>query len=212
MNTLARYLAHLLVENTNGSFSEDEVRYGLEIALGAIWQILIIALTALLLGIVKEVLFVALPAAVYRRYSGGPHCRAFYRCTLTSLITFIGLGYIARSIPISYFSLYIACVATFTILIIHSRVPVDNPINPIIDEEIIKKRKQKSYFVLILVLLASIYAFYFSASQQLSMALLLGLLWQNFTLLHWGHTYINLWDQLFDKIEKYFHKKEVREC
>lgn len=212
MNLMARKLAHLLAENSNGSFFEDEIRYGLEIALGALWQIIIIALTALLLGIAKEVLSVALSAAVYRRYSGGPHCQTFYRCTLTSLVTFVGLGYISRNIPFSYLSFYIAFIAAFTVLIIHSRVPVDNPINPISDKQIIRKRKQKSYFMVFLVLLASIYTGYISEGKLVSIALLLGLLWQNFTLLPWGRSYIYLWDRLFDKVEKLFHGKEVTEC
>lgn len=212
MNSLAKKIAHLLVKNTDGLVLEDEVRYGLEIVLGALGQILIITLTALLLGIVKEVVAAAVSAAIYRRYSGGPHCQALYRCTLTSLLTFVGLGYISIYLPISYLPFYIVFITAFTAIVIHTRVPVDNPINPISDEQIIKKRKQISYSVLFAVLLASLCIGYVWEAKQVSIALLLGLLWQNFTLLPWGHTYIKLWDQLFDKIEKHLYRKEVTEC
>lgn len=43
MNLLARKLAHLLVENSDDTFFEDEIRYGLEIVLGALLQIVLIA-------------------------------------------------------------------------------------------------------------------------------------------------------------------------
>jgi accessory gene regulator B len=144
MNFLARKIAHLLVENTNKSFFEDEIRYGLEIALGATVQIIIIVSAALLLGVSKEVLAVITAASLYRRYSDGPHCQAYYRCTITSLINFILLGLITRYIPYYYLPVYITCLAILSLSVIYYYVPLDNPVNPITDESIKSKRKQKS--------------------------------------------------------------------
>ena len=129
MNLLARKLAHLLVENSDDTFFEDEIRYGLEIVLGALLQIVLIALVAMLLGIVKEVLVIVCTAALYRRSTGGPHCKTYVRCTVTSLLIFITLAFIIKFIPVNYLPIYITCLAIFSVLVIHLYVPVDNPIN-----------------------------------------------------------------------------------
>ncbi|MDD3363465.1 MAG: accessory gene regulator B family protein [Syntrophomonas sp.] len=212
MNSLAKKLAHLLAENASHSVLEDEIRYGLEIALGGLLQAIIIMVVALLLGIGKEVLAIITTAALYRRYSGGPHCQAYYRCTITSLVSFVVLGYVSRYIPANYLSGYIIGLAIMSLYLIHYYVPVDNPINPITDESTKRKRKIKSYWILLLVLLASTVFGEIMDKKLVAIALLLGMFWQNFTLLPWGHTYVHLWDQFFEKTEKFLKGEEVMKC
>ncbi len=209
MNLIARKLAHLLAKNTKDSFYEDEIRYGLEIALGALFQTTIIVLIAIILGIGKEVIAILVSAALYRRYSGGAHCQAFYRCTLTSLVTFILLGYFSKYIPTSSWSLYITLTAILSVAVIHRYVPVDNPRNRINDEAVREKRRQKSYGVVLLVLLASALTRYFYNGEPYSTALLLGILWQNFTLSPWGNNYICFLDHIFGKMEKIIKRRMV---
>lgn len=202
MNLLACKLAHLLAENANDSFYEDEIRYGLEIALGALFQLLIIALVALLLGIGKEVIAIAISAALYRRYSGGAHCQAYYRCTLTSLGNFILLGFISKYIPPLYWPSYMAVIAVLSIVVIHRYVPVDNPSCRITDEAIREKRRKKTYMIVLFVMVACVLSRYIHEGELYSIALLLGLLWQNFTLLPLGNRYICFLDQIFGKVEE----------
>lgn len=211
MNYLARELAHTLAKYANDSFYEDEIRYGIEIALGALLQILLIVLIAVLLGIGKPVLAIIITAVLYKRYSGGPHCNAYYRCTITSLINFIALGYLASFIPVNYLPMYTAGLALLTVFVIHIYVPVDNPINVIDDDSIRRKHKQKSYIVLLL-LLVIIMIGYVMGQKLIIISILLGLLWQNFTLLPLGQKYIHLWDHLFDRIELLFKGEEVMKC
>ncbi len=202
MNLLARKIAHLLAENANdNSYHEDEIRYGLEIFLGGLLQTVIIMVIALLLGIGKEVLAIITSAILYKRYSDGPHCQAYYRCTIVSLVNFIILGYISRYIPANYFLVYITFLAILSVLAIHYYVPGYNPGNPITDESIKRKRKQKCYGVLLLVLLASIIGAYILDEKSVAIALLLGMFWQNVTLLPGGYLYIHLWDGFFEKTE-----------
>ena len=209
MNLIARKLAHLLAENAKDSFYEDEIRYGLEIALGALFQLVTIAIIALLLGIAKEVITIVISAALYRRYSGGAHCQAFYRCTLSSLVTFILLGYLSKYMPTAYWSFYIALTAILSVAVIHRYVPVDNPTNRITDEAVRGKRRQKSYGVVFLVLLASALTRYFYNGELYSTALLLGLLCQNFTLSPVGNNFICFLDHIFGKMEKILKRRMV---
>jgi accessory gene regulator B len=213
MNLLARRIAHLLAENANDySYHEDEIRYGLEIFLGALLQILIFMVIALPLGVGKEVLAIIIPAAIFRRYSDGPHCQAYYRCTITSLVNFIILGYLSRYISVNYFLAYIIFIAIISAIIINYYVPGYNPGNPITDESIKRERRQKCYWVLLFVLLASIMGGYILDEKPVAIALLLGLFWQTITLLPGGYLYIHLWDRFFEKIEGKLRGGEVLKC
>jgi len=212
MNLLAKKLAHLLVENTNNYYAEDEIRYGLEIALGALFQIILIIMAAVPLGVGQEAMAIIAAAGLYRRYTGGPHCQAYYRCTITSLVTYILMSYISKYISDLFLPIYTIFTTVLSLLVIHHLVPVDNPTNTIIDESLKKKMKVQSYLVLLLLVTASIWTGYFLKQKPIALALLLGILWQNFTLLPWGHVYIQLWDQFFERIEKIFTREEVFKC
>lgn len=213
MNLLARKLAHVLAKYADDSVHhEDDIRYGLEIFLGGMLQTIIIIGTALLLGLGQEVLAIMIPAAIFRRYSDGPHCQAYYRCTIASLVNFILLGYISRYIPINYLPLYMASIAILALIIIHYYVPAENPVNPVTDETIRRKRRQNSIGVVILIILAAAIAGYVMGEKPVAAAMLLGLFWQTITLLPWGHAYINLWDRFFDKLETIFIRKGVSKC
>lgn len=212
MNQLATKIARLLCNNANGSFFEDEIRYGLEVTLGALFQIAIIIATALLLGIGKEVLATLSVAALYRRFTGGAHCQAYYRCTIVSLVTYILLGYISKYIPVYYLPGYILFLMVFSILIVYYRVPVDSPTKTITDETQKKRLKRKSYLILLLLLAAIIITGYFIGQKLLAICFLLGLFWQNLTLLRLGHAYIAIWDRFFTSIEKILVGEEVMRC
>ena len=212
MNQLATKIARLLCNNANGSFFEEEIRYGIEVTLGALFQIAIIIATALLLGLGQEVLATLSAAALYRRFSGGAHCQAYYRCTIVSLITYILLGYLSKYIPVYYLPGYIIFLMVFSVLIVHYRVPVDNPAKMITDESQKKRLKLKSFLVLLLLLAAIIITGYFIGQKLLAICLLLGLFWQNLTLLRLGHVYIDIWDRFFAGIEKLLVGKEVMKC
>ena len=212
MNQLATKIARLLCNNANGSFFEDEIRYGLEVSLGALFQIAIIIAIALLLGIGKEVLATLAAAALYRQFSGGAHCQAYYRCTIVSLITYILLGYLSKYIPAYYLPGYIIFLMVFSILIVHYKVPVDNPAKMITDELQKKRLKLKSYLLLLLLFAAVIVTGYFIGQKLLAICFLLGLFWQNLALLRLGHVYIDIWDRFFASIEKLLAGEEVMKC
>jgi len=88
---------------------------------------------------------------------------------------------------------------------------VDNPINIISDESIIRKLKRQSYLVLLLFLLITITSYVLS-QEMIIITILIGLLWQNFTLLPWGQAFIRSLDLLFERIEGLLKRKEVMKC
>lgn len=207
MHCIAVRLAETLANHSDGRFKKDEIRYGLEVFLGAAFQALIIIIMAFLLGIGKEVFTTLLAAAALRGYSGGVHSQAYYRCTLLSVFIFITLGFLAQYIQSVYFPIGFIFAMICSLAIIVKKAPVDNPINPIIDKNKRQRLKKQSILVVLILLLLAAVAEYFNY-PGIAVSILLGIIWQVFTLTKWGHMFNNAWDQAFTFIEKSFQRKE----
>lgn len=206
MNRLAQLLANTLSQYSVSSVNVDEVRYGIEIVLGAMVQILLVAIAAIIVGVCGETMLALLTAFVYRRYTGGIHCEKYYRCTITTIINFLLLGIIAIHIPIQYQWLYIVIVSCTSILLIKLAVPVDNPILVISDPLQRKIMKVGAFYVFIVMLVIST-GLILLEKQSLGIAILLGLLWQDITLIKPGKIYINAWDRFFENLEQLVERR-----
>ena len=206
MHALAKRIAKWLVDKSDYPFNQEEIRYGIEVFLGTVFQIIIILLVAFVIGLAKEVAFCLLSAAIYRRFSGGAHCEKYYRCTVTSLLVFNVLAYIAHLIDPAYFQLLILIAFITSLLALLFLVPVDNPRNLISNTEQRKTLKLKTSMVLMVLFGGSIGA-YRLYTHQIALAILLGVLWQTFTLTALGHKFIVGWDRSFAYIETIFSKE-----
>jgi accessory gene regulator B len=69
------------------NINEDNIRYGMEIFLGALLQIVILLSIAWVLGIIKPTAAIVCASGFYRRLAGGAHCGRYYRCTIFSIYT-----------------------------------------------------------------------------------------------------------------------------
>ena len=206
MHALAKRIAEWLVDRSDYPFNQEEIRYGIEVFLGTVFQIIIILLVAFVIGLAKEVAFCLLSAAIYRRFSGGAHCEKYYRCTVTSLLVFNVLAYIAHLIDPAYFQLFVLIAFITSLLALLFLVPVDNPRNPISNTEQRKILKLKASMVLVVLFGGSFGAYRLNA-PQIALAILLGVLWQTFTLTALGHKFIVGWDRSFAYIETIFSKE-----
>lgn len=167
-------------------------------------QIVLLLIAAWGLDLFYETAGIMLASALYRRYSGGAHCTAYYRCTLTSLITFLLLAYLVR-ISFPYLNLAVISSAGLVVLLVAwLKVPVDNPTNPITDplrREVLRMKSLILAGFLCLLAIALLYLYPLGSA-----AILMGLLWQSLTLTTPGHIYMSLWDNLFLNIEKILRK------
>ena len=205
MNQLARKLAHLLAQNSHNTVHEDEIRYGIEVLLGGIFQVVLLLAIASGLGLVYQTLGILLASALLRRYSGGAHCTAYYRCTLTSLITFLPLAYLTKLL-LPYNNPVITCCAVIVVLTIAwIQAPVDNPTKPITDpvqRQVLRKKSLITAAFLCLAAAGLLFIFPLGST-----AIMMGLLWQSITLTAPGHMYMSLWDNIFLYIEKIIGKR-----
>lgn len=204
MNHFAKKLAHLLTRNSQATNEEDEVRYGIEVMLGSLLQLVLVLGSAYWLNLFYEAAGILLVSALYRRYSGGAHCTAYYRCTLTSLFTFLPLAYLTNFM-LPHSNLVLLCCSCLVILTIAwLKVPVDNPANPITDP--IRRQSLRKKTLIVVVFLLSLAIILFFVSPLGSAAIIMGLLWQSITLTVPGHIYMSAWDNLFLYIERLFRK------
>lgn len=205
---MAVRIAELLVENSDYQCNQDEIRYGLEVFLGAAVQLLIIISIAVLLGITKEVLAITVASMLLRKYSGGAHCHAYYRCTLCSIFIFMTLGFLVPLVSKVSFFLLLPLLALFTLITVLNNAPVDNPANPINDTDYRRRLKFKSLMIQIILLSIALIVNNIGY-PQIAVSILLGITWQAFTLTAPGYLFINMWDRIFSYFETTFERKEV---
>jgi len=194
MNGLSRVLGSLLAANSTLVFDEDEIRYGLEVFLGGLWQIVLLILAGWWLGILQELLAVMFSAALPRRYAGGAHCSAYYRCTLTGLITFPALVYLCRYIYPQYFIAAYIIISIFIILTVLFLAPQDTTVKPINDYRQRQRLKRKALVVVGFLLITAVILF--RIDYQLAVGILMGLGWQAFTMTRCGTFYMRFFDAL----------------
>ena len=205
MKQFAQSLAHMLAKSSQENINEDKIRYGIEVILGGLLQTVLLLVLAVWLNLLYETAGIILASALYRRYSGGAHCTAYYRCTLTSLFTLLPLAYLTK-IVFPYISfIIISCGCLVVLIVAWLKVPVDNPTNPITDPLRRQSLRQKSLIMAVFLSLLSILLLF--SSPLWSAAIIMGLLWQSITLTAPGHIYMSAWDNLFLYIEKNIRKE-----
>lgn len=87
----------------------EKLRYGIEGIYLTITKFIIILLTALLLGILKEILLLLVFFNIIRYTGFGFHAERSYQCLILSMIYFICIPLLFININLSNFVIYIIC-------------------------------------------------------------------------------------------------------
>ncbi|MGI9952334.1 accessory gene regulator B family protein [Moorellaceae bacterium AZ2] len=111
------------------------VAYGLEIALGAVVEVLAIIGVALSLGILPETAAALITQSLYRFGAGGAHCTAYYRCLLSSTgaLALVGWGgrQLAQTLPAGGVVSLSLLAFMVSLPAVCRWAPADTPANPI---------------------------------------------------------------------------------
>jgi accessory gene regulator B len=131
---------------------QDEIRYGLEWIISAVFQIVFVSVLSLYLDVFVEAFFALLSGALLRMFIGGAHFLSYFKCTFygTSILLLIAL--VSKHFADLFYnpSIYIGSLVIM-FFIIFFRAPVLYKTKELFNEH--KKRQFKWYSLLTFLLL-----------------------------------------------------------
>lgn len=173
IHRLSYSIANWLGKQTQG-YSVAVLAYGIEIFLVTVIQLILILLTALLLGLFLPAVVVLLAFTLLRIFSGGKHLSAFWSCTLTDIILINFLAWLAtKAISTSWYIhgpvLVILIIATWAS--VNRYAPLITVRRPMAHLQV----HGRTYSVVFVLLAAMIAAMLYSFAPALSAAIVLGM-------------------------------------
>lgn len=129
----------------------DKLYYGVITLLINIIKSTFIFCIALFLGMIKEVLIIAVIIASLRLTSSGLHAKSNLMCTVITLVAYIGSSILSRNLSINYQIAFIICIVLTFILFRYS--PADTENRPILGKEQRRKLKIQTLIIALIILI-----------------------------------------------------------
>lgn len=178
--------------------------YGVFSMIQPIISLILTLIFGMLFHVWTEAIIISVAASVLRKNSGGIHASSAERCLIIGVFIFVLLACFVKftliKIPavILYIIIAMSILRSYTIIVRYS--PVDSSSKPIreSDRENFRKKSIKTLNILVLIavilLLRKIYF-------NLSVSIIIGLLWQSLTLVKIGETILNGLDIFLEKLK-----------
>jgi len=137
----------------------------LMVPVGAVFKGLLLVVLSLILGVFWQVIVVVLTFMSLRSIAGGAHFSSYNKCTIFSLIQFLGIALIAKYMlqylsQTNIYSLLLLCIL-IAIYIIYRYVPRDTENKRIAGElERSKFKRLSLYYISIWAILMTIFSFF----------------------------------------------------
>lgn len=207
-------LAHKIADGIAIQLSLDEERRSV-IAYGliGILQVTALMIMIVLIGFATDSLYESLiiffSVGFMRKSTGGAHARTMGGCNTVSVLSIALLALSSRYLlgaPVnSHVNLVInALVFLIGYLIIHQRVPVDNPKKPIVSLEKIKRLRKESYYKLFLFFVLAVISILVAESHErfysIASSIRIALLWQAMTLTEKGASFLSSLDLIVSRV------------
>lgn len=149
-------------------FGEDEaevVRYGLEIVITRTFFAIIIAIIGLLMNCFWESVVFAISFSLLREYGGGYHAETRKKCFVLSILTLVAALSIIKLAESFYLLTFPLCgISLISFIYILLKAPIDTP-NKRFDEDEIKVYGKKARLVTAILLVASVFLWFFNLSD-----------------------------------------------
>jgi accessory gene regulator B len=133
------------------------INYGLQLIIGEIPKMALSIVIAFLVGSVKLVAITLLVLIPYRGFTGGFHLKTHIGCFICTTIMYTLPSIIAKVLPIcgEYKIICLCVMLSFGIVMINKYAPADTVNLPILTKKERKFKKNFSYIVLVISLVAS---------------------------------------------------------
>ncbi len=171
----------------------DVISYGIFSFFQIFLAILLTFLIGFLFKVPFEALIISSTISLLRKSTGGVHANSPGRCILVSILVGISLGYISTILPVKFETMIIYTIIIYVLasLLVYKYAPVASPNKPIKTQSKKQKLRAKAFrtmiFYLIIISLLIIINIKFANLESYIYSILLGLLWQSFTLTNIGH-------------------------
>lgn len=205
-----------LVDNTINYFKKNTeidknqeaiLRFAIEVVISFVISLGLALLVALLLGVFPNVLIIMLTTSILRSFSGGSHSETMFGCAIYGAIIMNVFGLLTKYTQPSrgFLSIFILLILIFSTWSIYKYAPADTPEKPITTK--VKRHKlRKLSFATLFIWCILCLLWYTGLMKNLTIvyASSLGVLWQSFSLTHWGYALL----YHMDKILRMINKKE----
>ena len=137
----------------------EVIEYGLQIMIGEIPKVFIMAAIAAILGIFKWTIICFLIMLPYRMYSGGFHLKTHIGCIIGTSIMYTGNAFLSQQfeLPIMYKAFCVLGLFIFSIVMISLYAPADTEAVPVVSKKERRKRKIISYIIVTIMLILSVF-------------------------------------------------------
>lgn len=130
---ILNYCINAIKKNCDNKYDGEklaEIRYGLEAIYLTFTKLVVVIITALILGIFEEMITIMLLYNVLRITGYGIHAKKSWMCLVSSLIIFIGAPLLAMNIIVPIFMKIIVCALCVIAYYLYS--PADTEKHPLI--------------------------------------------------------------------------------
>ncbi|MEW8955841.1 accessory gene regulator ArgB-like protein [Clostridium sp.] len=214
MINLSKYISNKISKELRLDTESNEViAYGTFALLQSLISIFVTSVIGYLLNILVEVLIISFSVSILRKYSGGVHATSPNRCLIIGTFFCIIQGLISKKLflLINFNTLIILAILSFifTYYTVYKLAPVDSKNKPIKNLNKRSRLKVKSINVVTLYLVLFSFGIYYHNILPLSysISLLLGTLWQGFTLTYIGNLLLKNIDNFLNRLWRGFYEK-----
>lgn len=203
-NKIAEYLGNELELDKDRRLV---ISYGTFAIMQTVVSIFIVFIIGYILKLSTEALIICFTVSILRKYSGGAHASSAERCIILGTILCIGQTIVVKYlleplVSIKGLIIIVICSTVIAYFSIYKLVPVDSIKKQIKSQKKIRKMKIYSSItvgIYIFIIFINI-LFNYTNSIRYSLCILIGLLWQIFTLTASGHFVTNKIDTFLKNI------------
>ncbi|MDI6916119.1 MAG: accessory gene regulator B family protein, partial [Desulfitobacteriaceae bacterium] len=116
-STAHRLANRLLKDVPFDTFQKAKVEYGLSLVLGVVTELVLTVAVSAVFGTALYTLIIMMSALSLRLFTGGAHCSSFRRCSVFTMVYFIGLSFPVKAAATRMDFLALMWVSLFLILV-----------------------------------------------------------------------------------------------
>lgn len=176
------------IRNENLEIDDERaevIKYGLQIMIGEVPKLFIMAAIAWILGVFKWTLLSFILMLPYRMYSGGFHLKTHIGCIIGTSLMYTGNAFLSQQfqIPMIFKLVFAIVLWVFSILMIHLYAPADTEDVPVVSKKERRKRKNISYIIMTTMLITGVII----KNNTISNMLLIGVLLQTVSITRFAY-------------------------